>query len=75
MIAKDSEILNTTDIHSVNVEKRNIKPVSKTITSYSSSDVFYNESEIETGYTEKVAIKESKRCLDCGLICYKKSAS
>ncbi len=32
-------------------------------------------SETNLGYTEEIAKKEADRCLDCGLICYKKSIS
>ena len=29
--------------------------------------------EIELGYTEEQAVRESKRCLQCGLICYRRT--
>jgi len=33
-----------------------------------------NFEEVELGLLEEVALRESKRCLDCGLICYKHTA-
>ena len=34
-----------------------------------------NFDEVELGLLEDVALKESQRCLDCGLLCYRRTAS
>ena len=75
LIKKGMDILNTEDISNVAEEKRSIMPKMVSVSSYCSNDIFYCPDEIETGFTEEMAKKESLRCLDCGLICYKKSAS
>jgi formate dehydrogenase beta subunit len=75
LIKKGMDILNTEDISNVSEERRNSMPQRISVSSYCSNDMFYCPDEIETGYTEEMAKKEALRCLDCGLICYKKSAS
>ena len=74
IITSDMSILNTEDIVDVNSVNRALMPHKTTISSYCSNDMFYCDDEIATGYTEEMAKKEADRCLDCGLICYRKSA-
>ena len=58
------------DVDSVeNVEKksRQIMPLSK------HKDIALSGGEIEKGFTKEMAHTEASRCLQCGLICYKRS--
>jgi formate dehydrogenase beta subunit len=75
LIKKGTAILNTEDILNVAEDRRNAMPQRTSVSSYCSNDMFYCQDEIDTGYTEEMAKKEALRCLDCGLICYKKSVS
>jgi len=75
MITPDMNILNTEDIENVNEVSRTMMPHKTTVSSYCSNDMFYCGDELAIGYTEEMAKREADRCLDCGLICYKKSAS
>ncbi|OHD68088.1 MAG: hypothetical protein A2W19_01700 [Spirochaetes bacterium RBG_16_49_21] len=74
-IKKWMKILNTKNIRGVNTNKRNIMQSNLTAASYCDPDVLFNSMEIGSGFSEGAATQEAGRCLDCGLVCYKKSAS
>jgi formate dehydrogenase beta subunit len=74
-IKKDMKILNITHIKGVDANARNIALQNLSASSYCDTAVLFSQTEIGSGLSEDAAIKEAARCLDCGLICYKKSAS
>lgn len=67
IITSQSFIQNIDQIESVKSVPRIIMPLN------SISDPESSE-ELEKGFTEDMARKEAARCLQCGLICYKKTA-
>ncbi|MBW2179778.1 MAG: FAD-dependent oxidoreductase [Deltaproteobacteria bacterium] len=66
VISATSVIQNIYSVENVSKNERQIMPLSQ-------SDVPGDAELVENGYTEEMAIAESQRCLQCGLICYKKS--
>ncbi|MBN2160172.1 MAG: FAD-dependent oxidoreductase [Spirochaetes bacterium] len=74
-IRKGMKILNTKDIRGVEPARRNLSSPGIPAGSYSDPDVLFGETEIDAGLTEEMALNEAGRCLDCGLICYRKSGS
>ena len=67
VLKPDSHIQNVYHVEEVLPVARNIMPVDP-------SAVYIAGSEIEKGYDEKTALAEAKRCLQCGLICYRRTA-
>lgn len=66
VLSSDSDIQNVGSVDNVAKNGRQIMPLSQ-------SDIPGDSELVEKGYTEEMAIAESQRCLQCGLICYKKS--
>jgi hypothetical protein len=64
VLTPDFPIQNVDQLENVEASQRQIMPVGK-----ASGD----SEEIEKGYSEKMAKTEADRCLQCGLICYKRS--
>jgi formate dehydrogenase (NADP+) beta subunit len=56
-------------------EISHVKEVSRTIMPLAGAPERLMNSEIEKGFTEKMAAKEADRCLQCGLICYAKTGT
>lgn len=52
-----------------------VEPVSRTIMPMAETSERLRGAEIEKGFTEKKAQRESARCLQCGLICYEKTGT
>ncbi len=69
LVAETEVAQNVSSVHEVAPELRNIPTREKNGPGENSchSNVY------SLGFTEQVAIKEASRCLDCGLICYKKT--
>lgn len=63
-----SVIQNVDSVEHVSKTERQIMPLSH-------SNVLGDSELVENGYSEEMAITESQRCLQCGLICYRKSES
>jgi NADPH-dependent glutamate synthase beta subunit-like oxidoreductase len=72
-IRKGMDILNTNQVSGVAPAGRNEMQYRYEAGNLTECDVLYGAIEHASGYTEKTARGEAKRCLDCGLICYKKS--
>jgi formate dehydrogenase beta subunit len=66
VLSSTSVIQNIDSVEDVSKTERQIMPLSQ-------SQILGDSELVETGYSEKMAIAESQRCLQCGLICYKKS--
>ena len=66
-------ILNTKDIKGVTPHPRNLTAPRMNIASLSEAAVLFSSNEIDEGLSEQAALDEARRCLDCGLICYRKS--
>lgn len=66
VLSVTSVIQNVDSVENVSKTERQIMPLTK-------SKILGDSELVENGYTEKMAIIESQRCLQCGLICYKKS--
>ncbi|MDY6933882.1 MAG: FAD-dependent oxidoreductase [Spirochaetota bacterium] len=73
MIKTDMEILDVEGIENVDAITREMMPKSEIGFQYGEITRMYEKTEINIGLTEEMAKKEANRCLDCGLICYKKS--
>jgi len=71
-ITRKHDILNTRTIDNISPIHRVIMPANRGISPYDETEKLYSVIEIETGLTEEMALVESERCLECGLICYKK---
>ncbi len=69
MITKDTLVLDAKELVPINKSQREIMPVRPVADQINNPDL-----EIELGFTEEQALKEAKRCLQCGLICYRKVA-
>ena len=52
-----------------------VEQVSRTIMPMAETSERLKGAEIEKGFTEKKAQRESARCLQCGLICYEKTGT
>lgn len=63
VVAPDTPIQNVNQISLVPMQSRQLMPIS-------SENLITKGAELEKGYTSAQAIDESKRCLQCGLICY-----
>jgi NADPH-dependent glutamate synthase beta subunit-like oxidoreductase/NAD-dependent dihydropyrimidine dehydrogenase PreA subunit len=50
-----------------------VAPAPRQIMPVSDPDLRLPDTEIEIGFSEETALKEASRCLQCGLICYRKS--
>ncbi len=50
-----------------------VAPAPRQIMPLSDPDSRLPDTEIEIGFSEEAALKEASRCLQCGLICYRKS--
>lgn len=50
-----------------------VEPVPRRIMPVSDPNTRHPDTEIEIGFTEEMAKAEAARCLQCGLICYRKS--
>jgi len=72
-IKPDMSILNTKDIKGVTPHPRNLTAPRMNIASLSEAAVLFSSNEIDEGLSEQAALDEARRCLDCGLICYRKS--
>ena len=67
MIHANTSVLSLKEIEPVSEAPREIVPVR------SDEELLADPSaEIEWGFTEEQALRESKRCLQCGLICYRR---
>jgi len=67
MIKKQTRVLNVEEVHGVSPTHRKRMLQRK-------EDELWGDSflELELGYTEEEAREEAKRCLQCGLICYRR---
>jgi len=65
IITKQSVIQTVKELENINVQPRNIMPVAQ---GNSGNDVEYYE-----GFSKEAALKESERCLRCGILCYERS--
>ncbi|RLB85157.1 MAG: electron transporter RnfB [Deltaproteobacteria bacterium] len=65
VITPQSFVQNVDHLEEIEAIPRKIMPTC------SSKDLIACE-ELETGFTEEMAVEEAKRCLQCGLICYKR---
>ena len=68
VVARESDVQNVDHVEAVAEGVRQIMPLSDA----KDPSVFQ---EIEKGFTEEMADAESKRCLQCGLICYQHSGN
>jgi len=59
---KQSVIQTVKELENINVQPKNIMPVAQ---GNSGNDVEYYE-----GFSKEAALKESERCLRCGILCY-----
>lgn len=75
VITNESNIINIDHIDNVETSIRQPMPMNPESINYSEIDRFYNVNEINIGYSEEIALEESKRCLQCGLICYAKTGN
>lgn len=66
VLTPDSLIQDVDDVDSVTPTPRVIMPIAD-------SRELAETGELEKGFAEPMAIKESNRCLQCGLICYERS--
>ncbi|GBC59565.1 electron transporter RnfB [Desulfonema ishimotonii] len=53
----------------------NVKPVPRQIMPLATPRELAETGVLEKGFTEQMAIEEADRCLQCGLICYERSAA
>ncbi len=68
LVSEKGAIQNVSSIHDVISELRNIPE------NMGNNKEDVPNTQVSTlGFTEQVAVKEASRCLDCGLICYKKT--
>lgn len=71
-ITADMKISNVDSVSDVEASIREVMPVRKNeFVGSETIEKFYME-ENSLGYTEEMAKKEAGRCLDCGLICYRR---
>jgi len=63
------EVLNAADVDQVHRDTERAKMRELTV-----AERRGNFDEVELGLLEEVALKESQRCLDCGLLCYRRTA-
>jgi NADPH-dependent glutamate synthase beta subunit-like oxidoreductase len=68
VVARESDVQNVDHVENAAESVRQIMPLSDA----KDPSVFQ---EIEKGFTEEMADAESKRCLQCGLICYQHSGN
>jgi NADPH-dependent glutamate synthase beta subunit-like oxidoreductase len=54
-------------------EVENVQPVPRTIMPLADTREIANRIEIEKGFSEKMAVAEAERCLQCGLVCYERT--
>ncbi len=73
-IKKWMKILDTRDVRGVDAEKRNIPEAAMTARGLSDPAVLFAGGELCEGLSEEATRNEAGRCLDCGLICYRKTA-
>ena len=68
MLKKHTQVLNVQEV-------KEVKPVPRKRMPKRKEDELWGDSflEIELGYTEEEAREEAQRCLQCGLICYRKN--
>jgi len=66
VLSSASVIQNVDHVENVSQNRRKIMPLLK-------SEIPGDSELVEQGFTEEMALAESQRCLQCGLICYKKS--
>jgi NADPH-dependent glutamate synthase beta subunit-like oxidoreductase len=66
VLTPDSDIQNVFSVYGVAAKPRQLMPLS-------SMGELERGIEIEKGYTSEMAQAEANRCLQCGLICYKRS--
>jgi hypothetical protein len=67
MIRKTTEVLTVKEIEPVTTTRRvEMSEISE------DRRVADPSAEIATGYSQEQALEESKRCLQCGLICYRR---
>ena len=66
-----SDVLDVTEVHCVLPSERERPPISDVVGVSETAWIFPREFP---GLDEEAAIKEAERCLQCGLICYKKVA-
>jgi NADPH-dependent glutamate synthase beta subunit-like oxidoreductase len=66
VLTPDSDIQNVFGVYGVAAKPRQLMPLS-------SMGELERGIEIEKGYTSEMAQAEANRCLQCGLICYKRS--
>ena len=68
MIKSDTEVLNLNELEPVPKQAREKMPEISAEESSNNPDL-----EIALGYSEEQAVKEAGRCLQCGLICYRRA--
>lgn len=68
MIRKDMFVLDVRELEPISKANRVPMPIRKKEELLNNPDL-----EIEIGYSEEEALKEANRCLQCGLICYRRS--
>ncbi len=73
-ITKGMKILDVDDVDRVVDHGRNAVPRKTVTESYSDTGVLFYNGELEPGFTEAQAVDEANRCLQCGLICYRRTA-
>jgi NADPH-dependent glutamate synthase beta subunit-like oxidoreductase len=71
LISETDGILDVTEVHNVHSSARQQPPISDV---EGDSKTAWILPKIFPGLDERTARREAKRCLQCGLICYKKSA-
>lgn len=70
MLYQDSEVLNVSTVHHAASSPRNIMPLRDEAAAC--ADPY---AEIELGFSKEQALREASRCLQCGLLCYRKEPS
>jgi len=65
MVTSESVVQNVDHVEKVTLTSRQIMPLCAV-------EDLDECKEIEKGFTQEAAQKEAQRCLQCGLICYKK---
>ncbi len=73
VITDNESVLNLNSVREVGKEPRQLMPVNENALSYSEADRRFKDIEVNAGFSEALAKKEAARCLECGLICYKKA--
>jgi formate dehydrogenase (NADP+) beta subunit len=65
IITQQSVIQQVKELENVNIQPRNIMPVAQ--------GSIGNSVEYYAGFSKEAALKESERCLRCGILCYERS--